>query len=125
MKSKTIFIALAIFATLFGAQCKKEITVPDELIGVWETTYPGFDIRPFEIKKATLIFEQGLGYFDFVTYPIVGIKQTFENGDILYVISYLIPDGLTYKFSFYYTPANGGEIRFKNRSQVKWTKKKS
>jgi hypothetical protein len=125
MNSKTILIAFAILTVLFGAQCKKDITVPDELIGMWETTYPGFDIRPFEIRKGTLIFEQGLGYFDFVTYPIVGVIQTFEEGKILYVISYVIPDGLIYKFSFYYNPAKGGEIRFKNRSQIKWTKRRT
>ena len=31
--------------------------------------------------------------------------------------------GQEYKFSFYYDPANQGRIRFKNQSEMVWTKR--
>ena len=71
VKSKSTFIAFAILILFFGAQCQKEFTVPEELIGVWVTDDPRYVDHPFEIKKDTLIFEQGLGFFDFDVFPIV------------------------------------------------------
>ena len=125
MKSRSTIIAFAILIVFFGAQCQKEFTVPEELIGVWVTDDPKYADHPFEIKKETLIFEQGLGYFDFDVYPIVDLEKTDADGDILYIIYYLIPAGHKFEFSFIYAPIEGGEIKFKNQPEMKWTKKKS
>ena len=125
MKSKSTFIAFAILILFFGAQCQKEFTVPEELIGVWVTDDPKYVDHPFEIKKETLIFEQGLGYLDFDVFPIVDLEKKDANGSILYVIHYVLPAGKKFEFSFYYTPIEGGVIRFKNQPEMKWTKKKS
>lgn len=124
MKSRKTFIAFAIFVLFFGAYCQKEFMVPDELIGVWMTDDPNYADHPFEIKKETLVFEQGQGYLDFDVFPIVGLDQFKENGDTLYTIYYLIPSGRTFEFSFYYTPTRGGMIRFKNQPEMTWTKEK-
>jgi hypothetical protein len=124
VKSKSTCIAFAILILFFGAQCQKEFRVPEKLIGVWVTDDPKYADHPFEIKKDTLIFEQGLGYFDFDVFPIVGLDKSGENGDTLYIIYYLIPSGRKFEFSFYYTPTEGGVIRFKNQPEMKWTKKK-
>ncbi len=125
MKSKSTFIAFAILILFFGAQCQKEFTVPEELIGVWVTDDPKYLDNPFEIKRNTLIFEQGFGYFDFDVFPIVDLEKTDAGGDALYIIYYLIPAGRKFEFSFYYAATEGGVIRFKNQPEMKWTKKKS
>jgi hypothetical protein len=125
VKSKSTFIAFAILILLFGAQCQKEFTVPEKLVGVWVTDDPKYVDHPFEIKKETLIFEQGLGYLDFDVFPIVDLEKKDANGSTLYVIHYVLPAGKKFEFSFYYTPTEGGVIRFKNQPEMKWTKKKS
>ena len=109
----------------FGTQCQKEFSVPEELIGVWVTDDPNYVDHPFEIKRNTLIFEQGLGYFDFDVFPIVDLEKTDAGGDTLYIIHYLIRAGRKFEFSFFYAPTEGGVIRFKNQPEMKWTKKKS
>ncbi|MGD8255448.1 MAG: hypothetical protein PVJ11_09385 [Syntrophobacterales bacterium] len=125
MKSRSTIIAFAILILFFGAQCQKEFTVPEELIGVWVTEDPKYAEHPFEIKKETLIFEQGQGYLDFDVFPIVGLEKTDADGDTLYIIYYVLPAGKKFEFSFYYASAEGGVIRFKNQPEMKWTKKKS
>ena len=125
MTSKSTCIAFAILILFFGAQCQKEFTVPEELIGVWVTDDPRYVDHPFEIKKDTLIFEQGLGYFDFDVFSIVDLEKMDADGDTLYIIHYLIRAGRKFEFSFYYAPTEGGVIRFKNQPEMKWTKNKS
>jgi len=125
VKSKSTLIAFAILILFFGAQCQKEFTVPEELIGVWVTDDPKYLDHPFEIKRNTLIFEQGLGYFDFAVFPIVDLEETDAGRDTLYIIYYLIPTGRKFEFSFYYAPTQGGVIRFENQPEMKWTKRKS
>ena len=75
MKAKSIFIAFAILILFFGTQCQKEFTVLEELIGVWVTDEQKYLDHPFEIKRDTLIFEQGLGYFEFDVFPIVDLEK--------------------------------------------------
>ena len=125
MKTKSTFIAFAILILFFGAQCQKEFTVPEELIGVWVTDDPRYVNHPFEIKKDTLIFEQGLGFFDFDVFPIGNLEKIDKDGNTLYIIHYLLPAGRKFEFSFYYASTEGGVIRFKNQPEMKWTKTKS
>lgn len=125
MKSKILLVAVAVLTSMAGLQCQKKATVPEQLIGVWQTTDPKYADHPFEIKEDTLIFEQGLGYFDFDVFPIVDIEKSNADGQILYIIHYLIPAGRKFEFSFYYLPEGGGTIRFKNQPEMKWTKRKS
>jgi len=113
------------FALLSGVQCHNLSEVPEELIGVWVTKNPDYSDRPFEIKKNTVIFEQGLGYLDFDVFPIAGVKKTELEGRTLYIIYYIIATGKEFEFSFFYSAANGGEIRFKNQPGMVWTKKQS
>jgi hypothetical protein len=124
MRPRIILILLVTLAMTFGVQCERMFAVPEELIGVWVTKDPNYQDRPFEIKKNTVIFEQGLGYLDFDVYPILGVKKTESEGQTLYIIYYTIPSGKKFEFSFYYSAANGGEIRFKNQPEMVWTKQK-
>lgn len=126
MRPRTrLALLFALLALMIGVQCGQMFTVPEELIGVWVTKDPNYSDRPFEIKENTVIFEQGLGYLDFDVYPIVGVKKTESEGQTLYIIYYTIPSGRKFEFSFYYSAANGGEIRFKNQPEMLWTKKQT
>ena len=125
MRARTFLVLLVTFALMFGVQCQKQFAVPEELIGVWVTKDPRYSNYPFEIKKNTVIFEQGLGYLDFDVYPIAGVQKTELEGQTLYIIYYTLTSGKEFEFSFYYSAANGGEIRFKNQPEMLWTKKKS
>jgi hypothetical protein len=109
---------------LFAFQCGGKGTIPEDLIGVWETTSPTYADRFFEITLGEVIFGTGERTFD--TYPITKIKMekdaTQKN---LYVICYKNVEGQEYNFSFYYDPANRGKIRFKNQQEMVWTRKTS
>ena len=123
MKVKRVLIIIIYLIVLSTCQCGRKTTVPEDLIGVWETTTPSYADRPFEIKTDELIFGTGEGKFD--TYPIAKIKIEKDRGEqgTLYVIWYKNIEGQEYKFSFYYDPANQGTIRFKNQQEMVWTKK--
>jgi hypothetical protein len=123
MKVQKIWIIILCLMVLSVCQCGRKTTVPDDLIGVWETTAPTYADRFFEIKTDEVIFGTGEERFD--TYPITKIKieKDREEQKTLYIICYKNMAGQEYKFSFYYDPANQGTIRFKNQREMVWTKK--
>jgi hypothetical protein len=125
MKSRLILLMCALLPLLSAVQCSKAKPVPDELIGTWVSSDPRYADRPMELRKETIIFEHGEGYFDFKVYAVVNVEKKIEEYDTLYIITYEIPDGLKYKLSFYYTEDAGGTIRYKNQPEVVWTKKLS
>ena len=65
MKSECILLVLAIFVSFFGCQSKGPATVPDELLGVWETSAPKYEDSFFRLTKDTLTFaNRDLDYMD-------------------------------------------------------------
>ena len=125
MRPRTRLLIFVTLAVMTVVQCQELSGVPEELIGVWVTKNPLYSDRPFEIKKNTIVFEQGLGYLDFDVFPIAGVKKSEYEGQTLYTIYYDIASGKKFEFAFFYTAANGGEIRFKNQPEMLWTKKQS
>jgi hypothetical protein len=123
MRPIRIFILLQVLAGLIACQAPRA-TVPEELDGVWQTSAPMYATRPFEIRKDVLIFRTGEDPFDFVVYNIVKVDQTTEAGNTLFILTYIVPGGLEYKFSFFYTASHGGEIRFKHQRDMVWERKK-
>ena len=123
MKVERMWIIIVYLMVLAACQGGGKAAIPEELIGVWETTTPSYADRPFEITAAELIFGTGEEKFD--TYPIAKIK--IEKDPIeqktLYIIGYKNMEGQEYKFSFYFDPANRGKIRFKNQKEMVWTKR--
>jgi hypothetical protein len=107
---------------LAACQGGGKAAVPDELIGVWETTAPTYADRFFEITVGEVMFGTGEEKFD--TYPIkkIKIEKDFKEQKAYYIIYYKNVEGQEYKFSFYYDPANQGTIRFKNQKEMVWTK---
>jgi hypothetical protein len=123
MKVERVWIIIICLMVLFVCRCGRKTTVPEDLIGVWETTAPTYADRFFEIKTNEVIFGTGEEKFD--TYPItkIRIEKDHEEQKALYIIFYKNMEGGEYKFSFYYDPANQGTIRFKNQKEMVWTKK--
>jgi hypothetical protein len=122
MKLKKVWMIISCLMALSAFQCGRG-TVPEDLIGVWETTSPAYADRFFEIKAKEIIFGTGGEKFD--TYPItkIRIEKDRQEQKTLYLICYKNMDGKVYKFFFYYDPANQGTIRFKNQKEMVWTKK--
>jgi hypothetical protein len=122
MKVGRIWIVIICFMVLAACQRGGKAAVPDELIGVWETTTSAYADRFFEIKTDEIIFGTGEETFD--TYPIT--KMILEKDRVeqktLYTICYKNMEGQEYKFSFYHDPANQGTIRFKNQKEMVWAK---
>lgn len=122
MKSKYIILALTTFALLFGWQCREPATVPDELLGVWETSAPKYEGCFFEITKDSIIFANRDLLEAFDVNVISKIEKTQKEKQILYTIYYEKRKGEEYKFPFYYDQLRGGAIRFKNQEQIEWRK---
>jgi hypothetical protein len=122
MKVERMWIIIIYLMVLAACQGGGKAAVPDELIGVWETTTPSYADRPFEIKTDEIIFGTGEEKFD--TYPIkkIKIEKDLKEQKAYYIIYYKNVEGQEYKFSFYYDPANQGTIRFKNQKEMVWTK---
>jgi|PlaIllAssembly_1097288.scaffolds.fasta_scaffold152387_1 hypothetical protein len=125
MKTKRVGMIIICLMALSAFQCGGKGTVPEDLIGVWETTSPDYEDRFFEITSGEVIFATGENTSD--TYPITKIRMEKDPAGqkTLYTISHKNVEGKEYKFSFYYDPANQGTIRFKNQQEMVWTKKTS
>ncbi len=123
MKVMKVGIIIICFMVLPACHGGKKTTVPEDLIGVWVTTATAYEDRFFEIKSDEVIFSTGGEKFD--TYPIskMQIEKDSKRQKTLYIICYKNTARQEYKFSFYYDPANKGSIRFKNQSNMVWTKK--
>ena len=121
---KVLILFISLMILFFGFQCGGKKALPDNLIGVWETSDPKYADRIFEITRNEVIFQTGETTFD--TYSIKSIEMEKVPGgqSLLYTITYKNIEGLEYKFSFFYDPAGNGAIRFKNQDQFVWTKEK-
>ena len=106
----------------FGFQCGN-LTVPEHLIGVWNTTDERYADRPFEIGREEVIFHTGGGNSDTYRIKKIEVETSPQNGGNLYIIHYEILGGKVRKFSFYYNQTGKGEIVYKNQPEMVWTKK--
>ena len=94
--------------------------MPDDLVGVWKTSARKYADRSLELTKESIIFGTGEGNTDIR--PITKVQKVQKDDKILYTASYKNQAGQVYKFSFYYNPADGGTVRFKNQSTIVWRK---
>ena len=124
MKRKWIVIPVVILVAvlIFVFFPKKNKDVPENLIGKWTTSAPGYQDRFLEITKETLTY--GLGGDKEDAYLLSSMQESLEGNDILYTFNYKNTDGLAFTRSFYYHPENGGAIQFKHQEHIKWTKER-
>ncbi|MEE8300090.1 MAG: hypothetical protein V3R28_02150 [Desulfatiglandales bacterium] len=127
MRSKGILLALVIFSSLFGFQCEKSKTVPDELVGVWETSEPKYKDCYLELTEDLIIFANEAHLEKRSVNRVSKIEKTDRGKQVLYTFSFEVyyedKKGQKGRFSFYYDPSEGGAIRFKNQLEIKWRKR--
>lgn len=119
-------IALSLLLALAGCGPERTKTVPSELIGVWKTQAPDYADRFLELTRDSIRF--GTGGDEFYVRSIVGVEKALEDGSTLYTVFYIDPadpEKYQYKVAFYYDPGNQGVIRYKNRTDIVWTKTSS
>lgn len=120
MKPIKILAALALTSVFFGCQGAKLKSVPDGLLGLWKTSAPKYADRFFELKREAITFGTGEGTSS--VHDILSVEKVPAGKQVLYTICYATEGGKHSEFSFYYDPANGGTIRFKNQKQMDWKK---
>ncbi len=126
MKKKIIlatFITLAVFA-VSGCGGKKG-TIPNELIGEWQTSEPKYEGCYFEVTKLTVAFKPKSA--EIYSNIITNIKREEDPNKkhILYTIFYKGETGKIYQLSINYYPEDNGAIRFKNQTEIVWIRKRS
>lgn len=119
MKLRNI-VACALLMTFWGCQPAKTTTLPENLVGVWRTSFSPYADRYIELTPDRMIL--GIGEGESTSYPIKQIVKVREEQNVLYHIYYTNLEGQEYVFSFYYDPADGGVMTLRNQKQVKWTR---
>ena len=117
LRTKEIFILVALCATFLGCSFHRVVSMPEDLTGVWKTAKKEYADRYFELHADRVIFSTGGR--GVTAHPIHRIEEHHENGEILYIIYYTSEGGDESQFSFYYDPTQS-VIRFKNQEQFEW-----
>lgn len=119
MMTQRILVTFVILITLLGCQLENNKTLPDNLVGVWETSEAKYKDRFMEFKKDVVIFGTGDG--NQTIHPIRKIKAVRRDEKNLYTVYYLGQEGGEYSFSFLYDP-RGDVITLKNQNEIEWKK---
>jgi hypothetical protein len=124
MKLTWIAIPVVIMVVLliFVFFPKKNKDIPENLIGKWTTSAPGYEDRFIEITKETFVY--GLGGDKKDVYFISNLETNPKGNKLLYTISFKNKDGLKFTRSFYCDPENRGVIQFKHQEHIEWRKMK-
>ncbi len=56
---RVLLLFILLISIFFGFQCGKNRAIPNNLIGVWETSDPKYSDRTFEITRNEIIFQTG------------------------------------------------------------------
>jgi hypothetical protein len=119
IRTRKIMVAFAVLTALWGCQSGVNTTVPDNLVGIWETSESRYQDRFMELKKDVVIFGTGDGNQSI--HSIRKVKTASQDERILYTVYYLDEEGGEYFFSFFYSPT-GRVITLKNRDEIEWKK---
>jgi hypothetical protein len=107
----------ALFVLTVGCQSAK---LPNELLGIWRTDAPAYKGRYMKCDPQFVVL--GVGEEKPVPRKVVGITKMAEGVETLYTLKTNEKEEGEYSFSFYYSAADGGTIRFKNQPQLIWKK---
>ncbi|NIM89950.1 MAG: hypothetical protein GTO17_03275 [Candidatus Aminicenantes bacterium] len=125
MKGKVFLVGFIILALLGGNSCKKELIVPNELLGVWETSEPKYEGCYFEITSEDIIFKDIEEDINFYKITEIETEQNLDEDFITYVIKYADLEGLPFELSVQYFPKEEGTIRFKHQNHFFWVKREA
>ena len=113
-----VIILVAVLIFVFFPKKNKDI--PENLIGQWTTSAPGYQDRFIELTKETLVY--GLGGDKEDVYTISSLEKNKEGKNIVYTINFKNTE-VKFSRSFYYHPEQGGTIQFKHQEHITWHKK--
>jgi len=99
----------------------KNTNPPDELLGTWKTLAPKYADTAIALTRTTITFEAGQAGSHGGS--IEAVEKVRQDGNILYTIFYVDPAGQEHSFVFYYDPADGGVMRWKNQRSIAWTRR--
>ena len=104
------------------AACASEPeATPSYLLGVWETAAEGYTDQHMFIDAYRIGFGTSAAAAD--GYVITHIDESREGAKTLFVVSYQGEDQTKYQLAFFYEPASGGRIIYKNQDHLVWTRK--
>jgi hypothetical protein len=110
-------VVSAMCSMVLGCAPQEPSEVPEKLVGVWITDDPRYEGRFLKLEPRKIHF--GLGGDQATENPIIDVEELPGEGNTIYRIKYLSPEGLEYSQSLYYDPSNE-EIRYKSRPSVVW-----
>jgi hypothetical protein len=123
MTWRWILIVIFTIISFLGCSSNKLDSLPQELLGRWETTaskYKGFS---FELTKEFIIFTDLNAENRPEVYTIEKrTKDIDKDNNAVYAVFYKNNEGLELKFALYYDPAEGGKIILKNQKGTVWTR---
>ncbi len=94
---------------------------PAYLVGVWETHTEGYAGQHMFIGQGRIGFGTSAVAAD--GYVITKVDESRDGGKTLFVLSYQDAAQAKFQLAFFYDPAGGGRITFKNQDHLTWTKK--
>ncbi len=115
-----LMLVLAICLVGLGVACNST-KVPNELQGIWRTDNPDYKGKFIKFDQKYVVL--GIGDEKVVPRKVEEITTSTEGKEKLYTLKTNEKDEGEYSFSFYFNPAEGGTIRFKNQPQLQWKKR--
>ena len=94
---------------------------PSYLLGVWKTAADGYTDQHMFIDAHRIGF--GTSAITSDGYVITKIDESREGAKTLFVVSYQDAEQAKYQLAFFYEPAGGGRITYKNQEHLVWTRK--
>ena len=94
---------------------------PSYLVGVWETRTDGYADQHMFIDQTRIGF--GTSALAADGYVITKVDESREGVKSLFVVSYQDAEQAKFQLAFFYEPAGGGRITFKNQDHLIWTKR--
>jgi hypothetical protein len=125
MTLRWILIVVSMIISLLGCSSNKLETLPQELLGQWETTAPKYKGFSFKLTKECIIFTDLNAENETEVYVIKKrTKDIDEDNNSVYTVFYENKEELELRFALYYDPAEGGKITLKNQKGIVWTRSK-
>ncbi len=96
-------------------------TIPENLIGTWITTAPGYEERYMEFEEEKLTI--GTGPESIELNFITEVQSTEQGGEISYSIRYRNVQQIPFELHLAYLRENGGKFTIRHLENIIWRRK--
>ncbi len=117
-----ISLVFAVGFMAFSAGCNRGSTIPEGLVGVWQTDAEESADVTFDFSRERIVISSDMGVFEYTVEKVEADKGHMYN-TTLYSVYYLDRDGETNLMKLLYSPEEGGTIRFKSEQDKVWRKR--